>query len=118
MFRYLKKTKTLWLVLLVALRQCGAMSTQTGLAAQTLVILLRASYSCSTVQPSHGDQSISLLWLCPQLKPSLSLPLPSFRSLLQELISLRKFLANLGYPETEQTPVFADNETCVAWSEG
>ena len=31
---------------------------------------------------------------------------------------LRKFLANLGYPQTEPTPVLADNETCIAWSEG
>ena len=27
-------------------------------------------------------------------------------------------MADLGYPQTEPTPVFADNETCIAWSEG
>ncbi len=25
---------------------------------------------------------------------------------------------NLGFPRTALTPVFADNETCIAWSEG
>ena len=34
------------------------------------------------------------------------------------MIYLRKFLANLGYPQTAPTPIFADNETCIAWSEG
>ena len=38
--------------------------------------------------------------------------------MVQEVIYLSKFLANLGYPQTEPTPVFADNETCIAWSEG
>ena len=36
----------------------------------------------------------------------------------QEVTYLRKFLANLGYPQTAPTHVFADNETCIAWSEG
>ena len=38
--------------------------------------------------------------------------------MVQEVIYLRKFLANLGYPQTAPTRVFADNETCIAWSEG
>ena len=38
--------------------------------------------------------------------------------MVQEVIYLRKFLDNLGYPQTAPTPVFADNETCIAWSEG
>jgi len=42
----------------------------------------------------------------------------SASAMVQEVIYLRKFLANLGYPQTEPTPVFADNETCIAWSEG
>ena len=37
---------------------------------------------------------------------------------VQEVIYLRKFLANLGYPQTTPTHVFAGNETCIAWSEG
>ena len=37
--------------------------------------------------------------------------------MVQEVIYIRKFLANLGYPQTASTPVFADNETCIAWSE-
>ena len=38
--------------------------------------------------------------------------------MVQEVIYPRKFLANLGYPQTAPTPVFADNETCISWSEG
>jgi hypothetical protein len=38
--------------------------------------------------------------------------------MVQEVIYLRLFLANLDYPQTAPTPVFADNETCIAWSEG
>ena len=41
--------------------------------------------------------------------------------MVQEVIYLHKFLADLGYPgypQTAQTSVFADNETCIAWSEG
>ena len=38
--------------------------------------------------------------------------------MVQEVIYLRKFLANLGYPQTAPTLVFAYNETCIAWSEG
>ena len=38
--------------------------------------------------------------------------------MVQEVIYLRKFLGNLGFPQTTPTPVFADNETCIAWSEG
>ncbi len=42
----------------------------------------------------------------------------SASSMIQEVIFLRKFLSNLGFPQTAPTPVFADNETCIAWSEG
>ncbi len=38
--------------------------------------------------------------------------------MVQEVIHLRKFLGNLGFPQTAPTLVFADNETCIAWSEG
>ena len=38
--------------------------------------------------------------------------------MVQEVIYLRKFLANLGFPQTSRTIVFADNQTCIAWSEG
>ncbi len=38
--------------------------------------------------------------------------------MVQEVIFLRKFLTNLGLPQTVPSPVFADNETCIAWSEG
>ena len=51
----------------------GPMSTLIGLA---LVVLLRASSSCSIGHPSHGGPNVSLAWLCPQPKQSLSLPLP------------------------------------------
>ena len=38
--------------------------------------------------------------------------------MVHEVIFLRKFLSNVGFPQTAPTPVFADNETCIAWSEG
>jgi len=42
----------------------------------------------------------------------------SASSMVQEVIYLRKLLANLGFPQTSPTVIFADNETCIAWSEG
>jgi hypothetical protein len=42
----------------------------------------------------------------------------SASAMVQEVIYLRKFLGNLGFPQTLPTSVFADNETCIAWSEG
>ena len=42
----------------------------------------------------------------------------SASAMVQEVIYLRKFLSNLGFPQSAPTPVFADNETCIAWSEG
>jgi hypothetical protein len=37
---------------------------------------------------------------------------------LEEVIYLCKFLSNLCFPQKGQTPVFADSETCIVWSEG
>ena len=42
----------------------------------------------------------------------------SASAMVQEVIFLRKFLSEIGFPLTAPTPVFADNETCIAWSEG
>ena len=42
----------------------------------------------------------------------------SASAIVQEVIYLRKFLDNLGFPQKSPTPIFADNETCIAWSEG
>ncbi len=42
----------------------------------------------------------------------------SASSMVQEVIYLRKFPGNLGFPQTAPTLVFADNETCNMWSEG
>ena len=39
-------------------------------------------------------------------------------SLVQEIIYLRKLLDNLGFPQMSPTVIYADNETCIAWSEG
>ena len=39
-------------------------------------------------------------------------------SLVQEVIYIRKFLANLGFAQKEPTKIFEDNRTCVAWSQG
>jgi hypothetical protein len=38
--------------------------------------------------------------------------------MVQVVIFLRKFLTNLGFPQTAPIPVFADNETCMVCSEG
>ena len=45
----------------------GDMLTRTGLAALILDVLLRVSYSCSTVLLFHGARHDSRQWLCPQL---------------------------------------------------
>ena len=37
---------------------------------------------------------------------------------VQEVISLRKLLTNLGFPQHEPTIIYADNATCISWSEG
>jgi hypothetical protein len=39
-------------------------------------------------------------------------------SMLQEVIILCNFLDNLGFKQNGPTPIFADNKTCVHWSEG
>ena len=39
-------------------------------------------------------------------------------AMVQEVIYTRKFLDNLGFPQTHPTSVYEDNRTCVAWSEG
>jgi hypothetical protein len=39
-------------------------------------------------------------------------------AMVQEVIYLRRFLDNLGVPQTHPTSVYEDNRTCVAWSDG
>ena len=39
-------------------------------------------------------------------------------SVVQEVIYLRRLLAELGFPQTSPTSIFADNETCIRWSRG
>jgi len=39
-------------------------------------------------------------------------------SLVQEVIYIRKFLLNLGFPQESATEIGEDNRTCIAWSEG
>jgi len=39
-------------------------------------------------------------------------------SMVQEVIYTRRLLEKLGFPQSEPTPVYEDNRTCVAWSEG
>ena len=36
----------------------------------------------------------------------------------QEVMYIRKLLTNLGFPQQEPTIIYADNATCIAWSEG
>jgi hypothetical protein len=67
------------------------------------------------VQLSRGVPNASLLLLSLRLKLSSYLP---FFSVVEGVIFLRKFLNNLGLPQTEPTPVFADNETCTKGSVG
>ena len=39
-------------------------------------------------------------------------------SLVQEVTYVRRFLHDLGFPQSLPTPVYEDNTTCIAWSEG
>ena len=39
-------------------------------------------------------------------------------SQVQDVIYQRKLLTSLGFPQHEPTVVYADNATCIAWSEG
>ena len=39
-------------------------------------------------------------------------------ALVQEVIYIRKLLERLGYPQSSPTPIFEDNRTCIAWTEG
>ena len=39
-------------------------------------------------------------------------------ALVQEVVYLRKLLTNLGFSQIEATPIYADNATCISWSEG
>ena len=59
--------------------------------ALTLVSLLRASFSCSIVQPSHGGPSVSLLCLCPQFDAEFI----SASAMVQGVVYFGKFLAVL-----------------------
>ena len=60
-------------------------------------------------------QNDHLLWLCLRLRQSLFLQVLSS----QEVVYfLRNLVSNLGIPQPGATTVFADNKTCIAWSEG
>ncbi len=39
-------------------------------------------------------------------------------ALVQEVIYLRRLLERLGYLQSGPTPIFEDNRTCIAWTEG
>jgi hypothetical protein len=39
-------------------------------------------------------------------------------ALVQEVIYIRKLLQRLGYTQSGPTPIFEDNRTCIAWTEG
>ena len=39
-------------------------------------------------------------------------------SVVQEVIFLRRLLSELRFPQQTSTPIFADNETCIRWSQG
>ncbi len=42
----------------------------------------------------------------------------SSESMVQEVTFPRKFLDNPGFKQNSPSPIFADNETCIHWSEG
>ncbi len=70
------------------------------------------------VQQYRGGPSVSLLLLSLRLKAQPEAEFISASFMVQEVIFLCKFLTNLGFPQTAPTAIFADNETCIAWSEG
>ena len=39
-------------------------------------------------------------------------------ALVQEVMYTRRLLENLGFPQTDPTCIYEDNQTCIAWSEG
>ena len=41
-----------------------------------------------------------------------------YPGVVQEVIFLRQLLSDLGFPQKTFTPIFADNETCIRWSQG
>ena len=54
------------------------------------------------------------MWLCHLQKQKFV----AASSMVEEVIYVRKFLDNLGFPQEKPTPIDEDNRTCVAWSEG
>ena len=115
-FRYLKKTLTLGLV---------HRSSSSKMPPNTLWSYVDSDWA---VCPDSGRSTSGFVFMLNgaaiswQFKHQLTFAQPkrsfSASAMVQEVIYLRKSLANLGYPQTEPTPVFADNETCIAWSEG
>ena len=39
-------------------------------------------------------------------------------SMVQEVIYARRLLEKLGFPQTDPTPIFEDNSTCIKWAGG
>ncbi len=39
-------------------------------------------------------------------------------SMVQEVIYARRLLEKLGSPQTDLTPIFEDNTTCIKWAGG
>ena len=39
-------------------------------------------------------------------------------SMVQEVIYARRLLEKLGFPQTDPTPIFEDNTTCIKWAGG
>ena len=42
----------------------------------------------------------------------------SASSMVQEVIYARRLLEKLGFPQTDPTPIFEDNTTCIKWAGG
>ncbi len=55
-------------------------------------------------------------WPCPLQRQNIWTKPRS--ALVQEVIYLRKLLERLCYPQSSPTPIFEDNRTCIAWTEG
>ncbi len=124
MFRYLKKTMNIGLVF----RSSASLSGHPEVQPNSLWGYIDSDWagcpdSCrSTSSFVFMLNGAAISWLSKR-QPTVALSSAeaefiSASAMVQEVIFLRKFLENLGFPQTAPTQVFADNETCIAWSEG
>ena len=116
-FRYLKNTKSCGTTYRLDVDDfppnTGDSSIATGLVDQTRAAVLLAIFSSSTKRSFPGHLSVSRLGHFLPQRPSMLQALLRFKKIL----FFRKSVNNLGFPQPGHTPVFADNDTSIAWSE-